>query len=180
MTLRILLAARQFFSGVMIGMPPPTDPSNWKSTCFSPAMPRSSSPYSAMRSLLAVTTFFPCSRAFSIYSLAGWMRPISSTTIWISGSLTMSSMLSVTARWYFSTTSFLAPVLRSSTFLISILQPARFAISFWFSFSTMATPPPTVPQPRRPILMVLLMLVPSSGPSRTGPNALPWKWPDYT
>ena len=145
------LAARHDLSGRIMGMPPPTAPSNIKSTLCSSASGNSSLPYFASTSLLAVTTFFPCSSAEAIYSFAGCSRPISSTTISMSGSFTISSKSPVTAYFLPSSAAFCG--LRTNIFFISILQPAFLAISPPLCSSTCSTPLPTVPTPKRPILI---------------------------
>ena len=146
------LAVRHCLSGVMIGMPPPTLASKRKSTSFFSAIANMSLPNCATTSLLAVTTLLPASIARSMYSRAGWMPPMSSTTTSISGSSRISSILSVSlthpscGRGFFTS--------RTSTVLISIGVPTRSVICGRFISSTRMTPDPTVPDPSRPIFIL--------------------------
>ena len=86
MTELMRLPTRLRLSGSTMGMPPPTAASN--ETLPSPLSARLkiSSPYSASRALLAVTTFLPAFRASRTTSPAKPVPPTSSTTMSISGS----------------------------------------------------------------------------------------------
>ena len=155
-TSEMRFAVRHCFSGMMIGMPPPTLASKRKSTsCFS-AMSKSSWPNCATTSLFAVTTLLPASIARSMYSFAGCRPPMTSTTTEISSSSRMSSTRSVSSmpsrygRGFFLS--------RTRTFASTRCVPTRAVISSMFSFSTRTTPEPTVPEPRRPILMASFII----------------------
>ena len=78
-----------------MGIPPATLASNIKSRLAASAKGKSSAPYFANTSLLAVTTLLPFLKAFAIKSLAGFSLPSNSTTMSISGSSKMSSALAV-------------------------------------------------------------------------------------
>ncbi|MPM44438.1 hypothetical protein SDC9_91116 [bioreactor metagenome] len=147
----ILLAARQDFNGLIIGMPPPTAASNIKSTLFSAASSNNSLPYLAKTSLFAVTTFFLCFNASAINSLAGCSLPINSTTISISGSSRISSSLFVTI--YFPPNWEARAGLLSRILVILTGTPTFFSISSAFFSKTISTPPPTVPAPNSPTLI---------------------------
>jgi hypothetical protein len=86
----ILLAISECLSGLMMGMPPATAASNMSSLPAASAACMISSPWVASRALLAVTTFLPAAKASRITSRATVVPPISSTTMSMSGSLTMS------------------------------------------------------------------------------------------
>ena len=144
-------AVRHCFSGMTMGMPPPTLASKWKSTpCFSIAS-NMSLPNCATTSLFAVTTFLPFSIATNMYSRAGWMPPRSSMTMSISSSFRISSTFSVRCSPSIYGRSFFAS--RTSTDFSVSFTPAFAVISRSFSRSTRTTPVPTVPKPSMPILI---------------------------
>ena len=153
MTSWISFAARHCFSGRMIGIAPATAASNKKSTPLSSAASRSSCPCVATRSLFAVTTFFPACRASRIIVLAGSMPPITSITISISSSLMISSHLSVKRDW--STPFLFLFMLCTSIFWILRPAPAFIAISSFWHSTSLYTPLPTVPSPKRPAFTTL-------------------------
>src|SRR6266480_104306 len=145
-------AARPSRSALMIGMPPPTEPSKATITPFFCAAAKISVPWVASSALLAVTTCLPLRIASSTSSLAMVMPPISSTM--------MSTCASRTTRKASDRTfAFLPTLLRalrtalSATCEMRIARPARRWISSALRLSTSQVPPPTVPIPRRPTLM---------------------------
>ena len=85
-------AVRDWLSGLIIGIPPPTDASNIKLSLLSLAIPRSSEPCAATSALLDVHTLFPASSAFLTNVNAGSTPPITSTTTSISGSFIIRSI----------------------------------------------------------------------------------------
>ncbi len=80
------LAERHWWSGLMIGIPPPTLASKKKFTPFSCAIFRSSAPFFATSSLFDVTTLLPARSEDFTKSYDGFIPPITSTTTEISGS----------------------------------------------------------------------------------------------
>ena len=84
-------ATKHCESGLIIGIPPPTDASNKKLALFSFATARSSAPCLATSSLLDVTTLLPACKHLLTKSYAGFVPPITSTTTLTSMSFTMSS-----------------------------------------------------------------------------------------
>ena len=128
MTSVIWFPARHCFNGRIIGIPPATAASNRKSTLCSCAVSRSSFPATATKSLFAVTTCLPASKAWVMYSFAGDKPPISSITKSICGSLTMLSQSLV--RIEESSTFFAAfSRLRTRIFTIFTSQPSLCIIS---------------------------------------------------
>ena len=135
-TSEIWFPARHCLIGRMIGIPPATAASCKKSFLFFAAVSSRICPSAAIRSLLAVTTFFPASRASRIYVLAGSMPPISSITISISGSSTISFQLSVSKD---GSSIFLDAfsILRTRIFFNSTFAPNFGIISSSCIFSTL-------------------------------------------
>ncbi|MNC89317.1 hypothetical protein D3C83_52310 [compost metagenome] len=72
-------------SDLMMGMPPPTAPSNATITSRFCAAAKISFPCCASKALLAVTTCLPAAMALRMSSFATVVPPISSTTISMSG-----------------------------------------------------------------------------------------------
>ena len=153
-TSEISFAARHCFNGRMIGIPPATAASKRKSFPFSRAASNSSLPSSAIRSLLAETTFLPALKASMIIVFAGSIPPITSITIWISSSSIISLQLSV--RSLSSTPSLFLFLLWTSIFLISSCAPAVCSITSARFRISLYTPVPTVPRPSRPILIFFI------------------------
>ena len=74
----------------MMGMPPATAASKWMAELCWSERAKSSSPRSARRALLPVTTVFPSLRAAATMSNAVVVPPMSSTTMSTAGSFTTS------------------------------------------------------------------------------------------
>ena len=149
------LPPRLCLSAWITGIPPQAAASSITYTPFCLAAEKISLPCLAITALFAVTMCLPWSIAFKIKLLAGSIPPITSTTISISGSLTIDSKSSVTILGSISTSRCLASD-RTPTREISILgsrgwRPAG-------SWRILATPVPTVPNPRSPTLYVTVLI----------------------
>src|SRR5690606_19160409 len=143
------LAARHSCSGLMMGMPPATLPSNIRWAPCRAASASSSAPWRASTSLLAVTTGLPRRSASLISSRAGSTPPMSSTTTSTSGSSTTAhgSLVKRPGGMAASRGLFTS---RTATVRSSTGPPARPAMRPPLACKIDATPAPTVPQPRRP------------------------------
>src|SRR6267378_7375558 len=145
-------AASPSRSALMIGMPPPTEPSKATITPFFCAAAKISVPWVASSALLAVTTCLPLRIASSTSCLAIVQPPISSTMMSICGSRTSLNASPMT--FAFFPVIFLARrTALSATCVIWIARPARRRISSALRLSTSQVPPPTVPVPSSPTLI---------------------------
>src|SRR5467141_5217021 len=145
-------AASPSRSSLMIGMPPPTEPSKATITPFFCAAAKISVPWVASSALLAVTTCLPLRIASSTSSFAMLVPPISSTMMSISASRTTRKASDRT--FAFLPTLFRAlPTALSATCEMRIARPARRWISSALRLSTSQVPPPTVPMPSSPTLI---------------------------
>ena len=153
------MPARHCFRGRMIGIPPATAASKRRSTPFSFAAANSSPPCTAIRSLFAVTTFFPDCSARRIMVLAGSMPPMTSITMAMEGSFTIFSKSSVSRAG--STPSLFLWILWTRTAPISRDAPVLSASSSFLLTRSLYTPPPTVPNPRSAALIVFCVFIPS-------------------
>src|SRR5688500_1711341 len=159
---------------LMIGMPPATEASKATITPLACALAKISVPCLARSALLAVTTCLPASSAFSTSSSALVSPPISSTTMSMSGRVTIDSAegaisipSSETLRSFFGS--------RAAATLMTISRPARRAISSRLRRSTSIVPLPTVPRPRSPTCIGFILarflfakLCPTFAPSPFG------------
>src|SRR5918999_496458 len=151
--------ARDSLSGWTSGIPPPTAPSNARSTPALSAASNRSAPAVDRSSLLAVTTGLPERRASRIELRAGSTPPITSTTISTSGSPMTSSGSSVRRSGSRGTSRGL-PGRRTATRRTSSRRPARRSMSSLRSASRRITAEPTTPHPRTPTPTVLMPLHP--------------------
>jgi len=112
-------------------MPPATEASNPSITPFLFASWNISSPSSARRALLAVTTCFLFLIALNMKSFAGLIPPISSTTISISGSsiISLAFVVRIPSGSLIPLSLFIS---RSAILAISISRPVLFLISSEF------------------------------------------------
>ena len=150
----ILLAAKPSRKDLMMGMPPATAASNITITFFAAAAAKISLPCSANSFLLAVTTCLPLAMACITMSLAMVVPPMSSTTISMSGWLTISAASVVMV--IVSSVPMISCALamsRRDTMVTRTSRPKRRLISSAFSRNTCAVPPPTTPKPIIPTLM---------------------------
>src|SRR5215467_9294041 len=154
------------------GMPPATAASKPSMTRLRRAAWKSSGPWWARSALLAVTTCLPDSRARRMKLRAGSRPPTSSITICTDGSSrTRTASLTRGSRAR-SRPSRGRMVSASATACRRSRQPARSSISAPCVWRTLTTPLPTVPRPRRPILISFmagrdaLRAAPSAGGER--------------
>src|SRR6185312_13114437 len=138
---RTRLATRPSFTARISGMPPATAASN------------SSVPWWASRALLAVTTCLPACRARRMKVRAGSSPPISSITICTEGSSMAWAASVVSGKRERSIPSRDRVRSASATRPSASAQPARSASSAPWLWRIRATPHPTVPSPRRAILI---------------------------
>ena len=106
--------------------------------------------------MLGVTTCLPAFIAFSIYSVAGSIPPMASTTISILSLVKTSSTFAVAisaGRPFDKAFS----VFLAKTLATSISQPLRFEISSAFFFNISKVPPATVPRPKSPIFTFFII-----------------------
>ena len=156
------LPPRESYNVLIIGMPPNTDASKRKSTWFLYAKSNKYGPASANKSLLAVTTLFPCFKAASTQSFANVVPPINSTTIAIDSSLRTSSMLVTYCAVLGSVIFVYLSGLRTNIFEISIVTPLLLVIKSTLSCNKLKVPWETVPNPNKAILTVFIMVLLSS------------------
>jgi hypothetical protein len=153
------------FTTRMTGMAPQTAASNPSSSRDSLAAAKRASPFSARRALFAVTRCLPLLSARSqTPSTKGDVPPMVSTTRSISGSANSESISEDASAPEISLPppakresgsrcrSAAAPGNRSTILTSSTRRPALLSIAAPRSRRMRATPPPTVPHPRRAIL----------------------------
>ena len=145
-------AVRDWFKGLIIGIPPPTLASKRKFLFIFSESFNNSGPYFATSSLLEVQQLFPCSREAFAKEYAGLIPPIASTTISTSSSFTI---VSKSCTRIFSIEE-PGNSLKSRTYLILISSPILFAILSLFVLITSTTPEPTVPYPNTAIFIMSL------------------------
>src|SRR5712691_7630559 len=150
---RMRLAGRPSFTARISGMPPATAASNPSMTRWRRASSNSSVPWWASSALLAVTTCLPDSRAFRMKVRAGSSPPTSSMMICTAGSA--STLAASLTRGSVFRSSPSRGRVRSASAMAwrRRRQPARSSMSAPWLWRTLTTPLPTVPRPRRPILI---------------------------
>src|SRR5215813_13172490 len=150
------------------GTPPATAASNPSITRLRRAASKISGPWCARSALLAVTTCLPASRAFRMKVRAGSSPPTSSMTICTPGSSSTRAASLTRGSRARSSPSRTRVVSASAMACRRRRQPARSCISVPWVSSTLTTPLPTVPRPRRPILISFMT---GSGGVSAAPSA---------
>src|SRR6476661_5424664 len=171
---RTRLATRPSFTARISGMPPATAASNPSMTRLRRASSNSSVPWWASRALLAVTTCLPACRARRMKVRAGSSPPISSITTCTEGSSMAWAASVVSGKRERSIPSRDRVRSASATRPSASAQPARSASSAPWLWRIRATPHPTVPSPRRAILISFIRSFRRprrvwSAPRRVGP-----------
>src|SRR6266545_4889741 len=150
---RMRLAGRPSLTARIKGMPPATAASNPSMTRLRRASSKISTPWWARSALFAVTTCLPDASAFRMNVRAGSRPPTSSITICTSGSSSTGLASLTSGRPLRSSPSRGRVRSASATRWSTSRQPARSCISVPWLSSTLTTPAPTVPSPRRAILI---------------------------
>src|SRR6266446_3909081 len=156
------LAGSPSLTARMSGMPPATAASKPSITRLRRAASKISGPWWASSALLAVTTCLPASRALRMNVRAGSSPPTSSMTTWTAGSSSTSAASGTSGRRLRSRPSRWRVVSASAMACRVSRQPTRSCISAPWVSRTLTTPLPTVPRPRRPILISFM-----AGPGAT-------------
>jgi len=159
----IFSATRLVLTVLIIGIPPHTLASYFRVTPLLMICSFILSPYFDKSSLLAVTICFPLLIDLRIKSLAGSIPPITSITIFISGSFRISLKFVVKIPSGKTVSLFLFISL-TSIFLIFNRHPAAIEAFSFSPFKISQTPVPTVPKPNNaiPISFILPPSLPSS------------------
>src|SRR6266849_535588 len=147
------LAGSPSLTARMRGMPPATAASKPRKTRLRRAASKISGPGWARSALLAVTTCLPASSARRMKVRAGSSPPTSSMTICTAGSSSTFTASLTRGRRFRSSPSRGRVRSASAITWSRSRQPARSSMSAPWLWSTLTTPLPTVPRPRRPILI---------------------------
>ena len=149
----IVSPASDTWSGRMRGMPPATAASKYKRTPPSAAAAKTSAPWRASSSLLAVTRGLPERRVDMASSRVGSVPPMTSTTTSMSGWVIASAALSV--RRFLGTTAGRGRVVSETRMVAtSIWTPHCEAMRSDCAFRSSSNAVPTVPQPNRATLQL--------------------------
>src|SRR5439155_1361998 len=147
------LAGSPSLTARMRGMPPATAASKPRRARLRRAASKNSGPWWARSALLAVTTCLPASRARRMKVRAGSSPPTSSMTICTAGSASTLAASLTRGRVFRSSPSRGRVSSASAMAWRRRRQPARSSMSAPWFWRTLTTPLPTVPRPRRPILI---------------------------
>src|SRR6267143_1642514 len=147
------LAGSPSLTARMSGMPPATAASKPSITRLRRAASKISGPWWASSALLAVTTCLPDSRALRMKVRAGSSPPTSSMMICTAGSASTLAASLTRGRDFRSSPSRARVRSASAMAWRRRRQPARSSMSAPWLWRTLMTPLPTVPRPRRPILI---------------------------
>src|SRR5207245_342189 len=147
------LAGSPSLTARMRGMPPATAASKPRRTRLRRAASKISGPWWARSALLAVTTCLPASRARRMKVRAGSSPPTSSMMICTAGSASTLAASWTRGRVFRSSPSRGRVSSASAMAWRRRRQPARSSMSAPWFWRTLTTPLPTVPRPRRPILI---------------------------